>query len=62
MSTSPFEIPGYQLLEKLGEGSTAVVWKARQISLDRIVAIKTLMPEWRQDADAMAGFRRFDDS
>lgn len=35
-------IPGFELLEKLGEGGMATVWKARQLSLDRIVAIKIL--------------------
>ena len=36
------EIPGYQLLGKLGKGAMATVYKARQVSLDRIVAIKVL--------------------
>lgn len=36
------EIPGLELLEKLGEGGMASVWKARQLSLDRIVAVKIL--------------------
>lgn len=35
-------IEGYKILEKLGEGATAVVWKAHQISLDRLVVIKVL--------------------
>lgn len=34
--------PGYQILAKLGAGSMAKVLKARQLSLDRIVAIKVL--------------------
>jgi serine/threonine-protein kinase len=36
------QIPGYQLLEKLGSGAMATVYKARQLSLDRMVAIKIL--------------------
>lgn len=36
------QIPGYQLLGKLGRGAMATVYKARQISLDRIVAVKVL--------------------
>ncbi len=37
-------IPGYQLLSKLGKGAIGSVYKARQISLDRMVAIKVLHP------------------
>lgn len=36
------QIPGYQLISKLGKGAMATVYKARQVSLDRIVAIKIL--------------------
>ena len=36
------QIPGYQILSKLGAGAMAAVFKARQVSLDRIVAIKVL--------------------
>jgi len=36
------QIPGYQLIGKLGKGAMATVYKARQISLDRIVAVKVL--------------------
>src|SRR5215212_5739477 len=36
------QIPGYQLLGKLGKGAMATVYKAKQNSLDRIVAIKVL--------------------
>jgi len=35
-------IPGYQILEKLGAGAMATVFKAKQLSLDRDVAIKVL--------------------
>ncbi len=36
------QIPGYQLISKLGRGAMATVYKARQNSLDRIVAVKVL--------------------
>ncbi len=39
---SSTQIPGYRLLGKLGKGAMATVYKAKQISLDRIVAIKVL--------------------
>lgn len=43
-------IKGFELLEKVGEGGMASVWKARQISLDRIVAIKILSDRLTHDA------------
>lgn len=36
------QIPGYQILSRLGAGAMATVYKAKQLSLDRIVAIKVL--------------------
>jgi serine/threonine protein kinase len=36
------QIPGYTLICKVGKGAMATVYKARQISLDRIVAVKVL--------------------
>jgi len=38
----PRQIPGYELLGRLGAGAMATVYKARQVSLDRIVAVKVL--------------------
>lgn len=53
-----FELPGYEILEKIGEGGTSSVWKARQLSLDRIVAIKALDPVYLPDQEALARFRQ----
>ncbi|MCH7719901.1 MAG: serine/threonine protein kinase [Planctomycetes bacterium] len=36
------QIPGFQILGKLGQGAMATVFKAKQLSLDRMVAIKVL--------------------
>ncbi|MEM6333346.1 MAG: protein kinase [Planctomycetota bacterium] len=36
------QIPGYKMLERLGAGAMATVYRAKQVSLDRNVAIKIL--------------------
>ena len=43
------QIPGFQLLEKLGAGAMATVYKGRQLSLDRLVAIKILPKKYSQN-------------
>jgi tRNA A-37 threonylcarbamoyl transferase component Bud32 len=44
-------LAGFELIEKLGEGGMGVVWKARQRSLDRWVAIKLLPERLSHDAE-----------
>src|SRR5437762_8579768 len=36
------QIPGYQFVGKLGQGAMGVVYKARQLSMNRLVAVKIL--------------------
>lgn len=49
-------IPGYKILGKLGAGAMAIVYKAKQLSLDRIVAIKILPRRFSENPDYVQRF------
>lgn len=63
-TTAPQLIPGYEVLGALGRGGQSVVYKARHVALNRLVALKMIMagaaaaPEererFRREAEAVA--------
>ncbi|MFR4250401.1 MAG: protein kinase domain-containing protein [Christensenellales bacterium] len=48
----------YQLLEQIGSGGMAVIYKAKDLQTDRIVAIKILREEYARDKEFVARFDR----
>ena len=59
MSELPdYQLPNLELRRLLGRGGMASVWLARQISLDREVAVKILSPEFATDEEDVRRFRR----
>ena len=50
------QLPGFHIMGKLGKGAMATVYKARQISLDRIVAVKVLPKKMSESAEFVDRF------
>ena len=55
-SSPTIQIPGIQILEKVGRGSQAIVYKGRQVSVDRIVAVKILLSKAGRDPESRKRF------
>ena len=47
----------YELLEKIGEGGMALVFKAKDLKLQRVVAVKVLKEEYLQDSEFVKKFK-----
>ncbi len=58
IATVGFRIPGYELLERIGQGAMGSVFKARQLSMDRIVAVKVLNLKRGGDPNYIERFER----
>ncbi|MCY3023360.1 MAG: protein kinase [Planctomycetota bacterium] len=52
------DIPGYQVLERIGAGGMGTVYKAKQQSMDRIVALKILNERYSANAEFVDRFIR----
>nr|WP_301282280.1 Stk1 family PASTA domain-containing Ser/Thr kinase [Intestinibacter bartlettii] len=48
----------YQIIKKIGDGGMAFVYQAKDKLLNRIVAVKVLRPEFVDDKDFLAKFKR----
>ena len=51
-------IPGYEMISKIGQGAMGSVYKAKQLSMDRVVAVKVLAGRYSKDRSFVERFLR----
>jgi hypothetical protein len=54
----PFEIAGFRLVQKLGQGGMGAVFLAEDINVGRMVAVKILPKQHASDSEFVTRFRR----
>src|SRR2546428_60659 len=52
------ELAGYEFIRELGRGAMGTVYLARQVALDREVAVKNLLAAWDGAPEILDRFRR----
>jgi serine/threonine protein kinase/tetratricopeptide (TPR) repeat protein len=56
-AAAPPSIPGYEILGTIGRGGMGVVYRARQLSLDRLVALKVILAGAHAGAEELTRFK-----